>query len=377
MKLTARTPILAPNFHNIPSELRRLPRWVVWRGDKVPHKATAVGRKASVTRPGDWAAFDAARDAYDQGGCSGVGFVLNGDGVLGVDLDNCVADKPDLAALALLDRIGCTYVELSPSGKGLRAFGFGEPLPKGRSGTLNGIRIELYSGGRYLTVTGHTLCSGPLRTLTGFTDVAGDIVAACPPTQETQDTQDTQETHVICVPSSLSDTAPDFPLPTAEGQRNHNVFKLARQLKSRYPAATRKELRPIVQAWHARALPIIGTKDFDTTWGDFNRAWDQIRYPCGDVLQRIARDSESIDIPAVVRALGYSDRTLRLVQICVALARHHSPEPFFLAYRTAGELLGCHFTDAGNLLSTLVADGVLERVSQGTRKRASEYRLSI
>lgn len=34
--------------------------------------------------PRTWATFDQAQTAYEEGGYSGVGFVLNGDGIVGV-----------------------------------------------------------------------------------------------------------------------------------------------------------------------------------------------------------------------------------------------------------------------------------------------------
>lgn len=114
---------MEPDFDAMPAQLRSVPRWVVWKGQKVPYCATAVNRKASSTDPDTWAGFNQAQTAYEEGGYAGVGFVLNGDGIVGIDLDKCVADgTPAQAAMAILDRIGCQYIELSPSGRGLRGF---------------------------------------------------------------------------------------------------------------------------------------------------------------------------------------------------------------------------------------------------------------
>ncbi|HQQ69379.1 MAG TPA: hypothetical protein PLL92_03570, partial [Alicycliphilus sp.] len=72
--------LLSPNFGAMPAELCMLPRWVVWKGPKVPYCATASNSTASVTEPDTWAAFDQAQAAYEEGGYHGVGFVLSGDG---------------------------------------------------------------------------------------------------------------------------------------------------------------------------------------------------------------------------------------------------------------------------------------------------------
>ena len=132
--------MLTPRFEAMPPELCALPRWVVWKGAKVPYCPEAKHSKASVTNPDTWASFSATQTAFEEGGYSGVGFVLNGDGIVGVDLDKCGPNgNPSSEALALLDHIGCQYIKLSPSGYGLHGFGLcsGEPI-KGRRGMLGG-----------------------------------------------------------------------------------------------------------------------------------------------------------------------------------------------------------------------------------------------
>ena len=74
----------------------------------------------------------------------------------------------------LLDHIGCQYIELSPSGNGLRGFGYGQPI-QGTRGELDGLKVELYANKRYLTVTGRPLLPGPLVRLPRFADVAQAI----------------------------------------------------------------------------------------------------------------------------------------------------------------------------------------------------------
>ena len=173
------TAFIAPEFASIPAELQALPRWLVWKAEpgapgekprKVPYSPGHVDRKAKSTTPNTWGTFAEAKATYlAHSHVTGVGFVLNGDGVVGVDLDNCVIDgEPSAKAMALLVDLGATYIEVSPSGNGLRAIGYGEQLDTGVNGSRDGIKGEFYSTGRYLTLTGKTIKAGPIAQLVRF-----------------------------------------------------------------------------------------------------------------------------------------------------------------------------------------------------------------
>ena len=360
--------MLPPDFRAMPAELCSIPRWVVWKGAKVPYCATAINCKASSTEPNTWAAFNQAQNAYEEGGYLGVGFVLSGDGVVGVDLDKCVhAGEPAPAALGLLDRIGCEYIEISPSGTGLRGFGYGDNIP-GRRGQLDGVNVELYARGRYLTVTGHPIKAGPLVKLPGFSEVANAIR---PP--DLQKRTEDDRSNLLC--SSVG--IPASTLPAQEGQRNRCLFELARWVKGNHPHATRDEVRAIVQEWHRLALNVIGTKDFAVTWADFTRGLEKVRQPHGSTMQSIINNIDhTTPLPTGIDALGYGDTATHLVRLCKALQGHEGDAPFFISARQAGEVLGVHFTDASKMLSALVEDGVLTLVSKGAGKVASRYRFA-
>lgn len=162
------------NYENIPEELKQLDRWVVWRDGKVPYDAKYVNSRASSTNPDTWASFEAATTAYEESDeALGIGFVLNGDGLCGIDIDHCIHDAEiDPAALQLLDHLGTSYISISPSGTGLRAFGYATPLLQGVKGTYEGLAVELYSSQRYLTITDQALKLEPLRELQHFSDLA-------------------------------------------------------------------------------------------------------------------------------------------------------------------------------------------------------------
>ena len=144
---------------SIPAELRNIPRWLLWKLENRNAKPTKTpyqtsGALAKVNDPTTWTDFDSALTAYQRGGFSGVGIALTEeDDLVGVDLDKVL--NPDTGELdpeaARIVADLPTYCEVSPSGRGLRLFGFGS-LPQG--GRRKG-RVEMYESGRYLTVTGH------------------------------------------------------------------------------------------------------------------------------------------------------------------------------------------------------------------------------
>ena len=178
------TSLLKPIWANFPKELTACSRWVCWkiaRGTKVPFDARHEHAHASVSKPETWCSFEKAKEAYiarlnEPDEFDGIGIVLVGDGLVAVDLDHCVKDRqPTLEAQELLQKIGPTYVEISPSGEGIRAFAFAKPLDKGLKANLRGISVELYSNLRYLTVTGHSISSVAVAHCDGFNSVANEI----------------------------------------------------------------------------------------------------------------------------------------------------------------------------------------------------------
>jgi hypothetical protein len=151
-------------------------------------------------------------------------------------------------------------------------------------------------------------------------------------------------------------------LPTAQGQRNRKLFDLARILKGLIPAATPEKLREIVQHWFALALPVIGTKDWSTTWSDFVHAWKQIRFPAGRCFQAAVAAAEN-DIPAV--AYRYDGNLRRLVSLCWHLQAQQLGRPFPLSCRKAGKFLGVSHVQAWRDLRTLEFDGILKLIKKG------------
>ena len=74
-------------------------------------------------------------------------------------------------------------------------------------------------------------------------------------------------------------------------------------------------------------------------------------------------------------ATQYDDpRNQLLVRICWQLQCMHGGKPFYLAYRTAWELLGLSHTEAGKRLEMLMEDGILAIAKAHTNCRATRYK---
>lgn len=364
--------MLQPKFEKFPTELQRHDKWVVWKGKKIPYDPTRPNSKAKINDPHSWGSFNQVTAAYGESGWLGVGFVLTGNGIAGVDIDKCVADgKLKAEALQLLEEMGAAYIEYSPSGNGLRAFGLVNRSITGVRGQFKGLSVELYTKGRYLTVTGHTIKNEPFRVLMGFEELAKKIRHR--PTEETEGNSSVSSgTSVSSVGENL--LFPASSIPTEIGQRHRAIFELARWLKGTEPNATRQRQRDIVEVWHAMHLHVIGTKDLSTSWADFRNAWERVKQPYGAALEVCL--SNLPPTPEIPELSAYGPKAIHLAQICLALQARAGDAPFFISARMAGKLIGCHFTDAATLLRCFADEGWLKLVKAGAGNRASRYKFN-
>lgn len=141
------------------ADLKTQPRWVCHTATKKPIDAKS-GRAASSTDTSTWATYAEAKRAVGKYDTVGVGFVLTGDGIVGIDLDASIEYDAEgslkaspLAKQALM--LCTTYSEISPSGKGLHIIGTAT-LPEGarlKGRTAGGDKVEIYETARYFTFT--------------------------------------------------------------------------------------------------------------------------------------------------------------------------------------------------------------------------------
>lgn len=146
-----RPKIAAPIFKNIPLELCQRKQWVCWVPEWRNGKMTKIPITPGTTSnarsnaPATWGTFEAAKASYlarpDYFG--GIGYMFaKDDPYVGGDRDDNLSTEG----------LPPTYAEISPSGKGIkfiaRARGkYGRKTSKG----------ELYSSGRFFTITGNVL----------------------------------------------------------------------------------------------------------------------------------------------------------------------------------------------------------------------------
>jgi len=161
---------LEVNFANIPAWMLDK-NFCVWTAEprdngkvnKAPRHPNG-GWRLSVNEPQRWATFGEVKEAYSNSKYDGIGMLLtSGSGVVGIDIDDweslVAAYRDVFDTLEKFIQQG-GYVELSPSGAGLRAFVKGHLLGTGqKSGGF-----EIYNDGRFLTVTGQQLKTLYVRT---------------------------------------------------------------------------------------------------------------------------------------------------------------------------------------------------------------------
>ena len=143
-------------YEQVPKELTDLERWVcVYNSRTVPYRANAPAVAASSTNPSTWASFSDAVEGVKNKCYDGIGFVFNGDGIVGIDIDAGFDEDGFLSELSC-DCIGSceSYTELSRSGRGVHIILRGNlPFP----GRNNRSGLEIYREGRYFIVTGKRL----------------------------------------------------------------------------------------------------------------------------------------------------------------------------------------------------------------------------
>jgi hypothetical protein len=145
--------------------LKAIPQWVCYKNEikadgekpaKMP-KNPHFGGNASSTNSETWGTFLDAVRAKKRYNMTGLGWVFTEEaGIIGIDLDDCIDEAGQVEAWSreIVDDLH-SYTEISPSGRGLHIFVYGQ-IPKAL-GPAPGRKIEMYSRARYFTMTGDML----------------------------------------------------------------------------------------------------------------------------------------------------------------------------------------------------------------------------
>ena len=278
----------------IPQALKDKPSWVLWRyvtrkgkPSKVPFQVN--GKFAKSDSPETWTTYHEALATYEAGGYEGLGFVLDGsDGLIGIDLDCCLEEDgtPKAWAVEIIEALGVTYVERSPSLIGLKSFGFGSIGDRGKAWQVPGDpqgRVEVYTHGRYFTVTGDRW--GETETIEDVSEALGliadrfdlpPVVPAKAPAKPTREPKgrppafDRAMAWAAHTPGAVS------------GQQGHkHTFHVAQVLVNGFDLGV-DAAREIMLAWNSLCSPPWSDKEIDHK---LQEAW-KARNPAtvGDML---------------------------------------------------------------------------------------------
>ena len=156
------------NIDGIPKELKDLPNWLMWKAQ--PKDNGKIGKVPYYIENGKPKGggqdninacmnFKEALAQTKNFKFNGVGFVFDGKGIVGIDIDDCIINEQftDEAA-KLIEQFKNTYIERSQSGKGLHIFIFDNDIAKGyrlKVGQHRKGDYEIYEINRYFAITGN------------------------------------------------------------------------------------------------------------------------------------------------------------------------------------------------------------------------------
>lgn len=155
---------------NVPAQLKDTASWLVWKYKKnvdpakkplkVPYYVNGRKRIGAIGTRADrqkLSSFTKAQEVWLSGEYDGLGFAVFPDQELTfIDLDDCIGSDGEISDFGQELIATGTYVEVSPSGQGLRALYTGGALIQGKkNGHIEaGDRVEVYCGSAYVTITG-------------------------------------------------------------------------------------------------------------------------------------------------------------------------------------------------------------------------------
>jgi P4 family phage/plasmid primase-like protien len=154
---------------DFPPELTAQKNWLLWKLEqnpdepkprKVPYYVSEyrrAGVQGSESDRANLVTYEDALSAFERGGYSGLGFaLLEGSNIVALDFDRCIHNG--VVDPRVRELCGQTYMETSPSGKGVRAFYTGSLKNRkdNRPERTDGLPdMEVFSSNGFVTVTGN------------------------------------------------------------------------------------------------------------------------------------------------------------------------------------------------------------------------------
>lgn len=163
MALNIKDKIAEPKWEAIPSEMKSIPHWLVWRAEpsnKRPGEQDKRPKNLDGTGFSGWQntknlfSYEEVKQAYSTGAFSGIGFAPKGTDFVVVDLDNDEGISHISEELRGISKGG--YAEVSPSGRGIHVWMKGTVSDnlKRKVTIRTGEKIEFFTNSGWLTVTG-------------------------------------------------------------------------------------------------------------------------------------------------------------------------------------------------------------------------------
>lgn len=150
-----------------PPDLTERDQWVAWRrinGKKVPYQVN--GTPASVSDPRTWTTYENVCKAKQAGSYDGIAFILTrNDPFVMLDFDDCLdrSGKVKGWADSFVYALAETYIEVSPGGRGLKAFVRGELLRNVPPFKVGDGQVEMYAYSHSFAFTGRRYRGAPFE----------------------------------------------------------------------------------------------------------------------------------------------------------------------------------------------------------------------
>ena len=182
-------------LNNLPESLQPLTkerRWVLWKYEdgkngkktKVPYQALNPNKKAACDKFNTWSSYEETLDTVDQ--ADGIAYCLQGDcKVSALDLDKCLNDgQLEEWVLEFIERAPTAYLEVTPSGTGIRIIGLsdGEKIHRSFKGVRHGFKsesegVEVYrKAERFITITGEEFGAVTCKELPSIDDLISAVI---------------------------------------------------------------------------------------------------------------------------------------------------------------------------------------------------------
>ena len=160
---------LINKYENLPQYLKDNAKFCVWKQEsgkgKVPYQVN--GKRAKANKVNTFTDFKNALDVVDKFDGLGIGIFNK---ISAIDIDNCIDASGNYSDLAkdVMDIFKGSYIEKSPSGKGIRiiflidGFSYDKSLYYINNQKLG---LEVYVAGstnKYVTITAHVINQGKI-----------------------------------------------------------------------------------------------------------------------------------------------------------------------------------------------------------------------